>query len=111
VLSTSTREGTRLTQLLHDGEALHTENHAACPGSAVVLEASVAWRTDVTRSRCAPTPPATGTPPATARRRLSGGSRLPSMSEEQAARSAAERRKVIENNKAMAAANTGPPGL
>jgi ParB family chromosome partitioning protein len=100
-------DATRLTWLLHNGEELHTENHADCPGSAVTLS-SVAWRTDVMVFEVCADPEGNGH---TARYGSSSSQRgkptPANEAEEQAAReaAAAERRKVIENNKAMFSAN------
>jgi ParB family chromosome partitioning protein len=101
-------DATRLNWLLHNGEDLHAENHADCPGSAVTLSA-VAWRTDVMVFEVCTDPAGNGHTdrygPGSSSQ--SGKPTPANEAEEQAAReaAAAERRKVIENNKAMFAAN------
>jgi len=90
----------RISGLLHNGEALTAESHASCPGSAVVL-ATVAWRDDVMEAEVCTDPAGNGH----TSRWQSGPGPGASMSDAELERQRADRREVIENNKAMDAAN------
>jgi ParB family chromosome partitioning protein len=101
------RAGTRLTDLEHDGRPLTADGHAWCPGAAVYVCTS-GWQGPKAVEVC--TDPAGNGHrdrwAATALPASTGGDE-PSEAERETERevTAAERRRTIENNKAMAAAN------
>lgn len=96
--SYSSRENRAVTGLRHDDKVIEASEHAAsCPGSAVFL--SVDWGRLDEREVCTDFKKHGHTDP------FSSSSSKPE-TEEEKAEAKAERRKTIENNKAMAAANS-----
>ena len=95
----------RIFDLLHDGQVLDAEQHASCPGSAVaLLGLDYGDRVSVRTEEVCTAPAANGHTSRWGRDPRGGpGS---SMSDEELERQRAERREVLENNAAMAAATT-----
>ncbi len=91
----------RVHDLLQGGEVLDAEQHADCPGAAVVLQDS--WNGDVHHVEVCTDPAGHGHVYRWARSWPGKGA---AMSDEELERQRAERRQVIENNRAMTAANS-----
>ena len=91
----------RLSELLHQGEALTPEGHASCPGSAVVLTAWSAER--IVEAEVCTDPAENGHSNRWVRSPAVAGL---SMSDEELERQRAERSQVIRNNQLMQAANS-----
>lgn len=96
----------RTHDLLQDGQVLDDEQHAACPGSAVLVEVhSYGPVGDRVHTIELCTDPAANGHSGRWGRDPAGGPGA-SMTDEELERQRAERRQVIESNKAMAAAHT-----
>ncbi|WP_158548791.1 ParB/RepB/Spo0J family partition protein [Blastococcus sp. TF02A-26] len=99
------QQAERLFNLLQDGNTVDAEQHASCPGSAVAISGRH-WGGEIEiREDEVCTDPA-GNGHSQRWGRDPRGTPGSSMSDEELERQRAERREVIANNKAMAAANT-----